>query len=390
MGKVKRFSVLGIVMLAGFAAACDDVGTGPGSWDDPRNLTGDYRWVFSGYDNGQPYGYPSVELTWDMPRDANFDPFRVWARNSRGGSWELIATVTSCIDGFCRYLDVNVAQGESYDYYITTVDEWDGADIGASSDVRVDVPRDPDLDSPTGVDAVSLDGAAYLRWDATGALLYEVWAEPEGESIFLIGETDGTSYMDDRAENGVRYRYWVAAVDGDGYRSALSSSATAIPRPDYHTDVVYSFSDQTDQSGFRFVTSEDQNPIVSGTSGSAQWRLEEVGGILRLQPLGSTRITSGTFTTQLTCGPGSEADCVEVASAPGDGSFGSSPVAVAAGHTYVFSVTGDDGRRHFAKIRVQAGTVDTSGRDLIIFDWAYQLRSDEPSLQLGAGLTIRD
>lgn len=380
-GRTNRIVWIAAAVAAMGVTACNDLGTGLGSRDDPRNLVGTYHWVFGGFDDGQPYGYPTVELTWDLPRDGNFDPFRVWARGR--GSYELIATVTSCIDGFCRYVDMNVREGDTYDYYVTTVDEWDGADIGSSSDVRVTVPVTPVLDRPTNVATVALDGAAYLQWDATGAQLYEIWVEPEGQSLFVIGETDGTSYLDDRAENGTRYRYWIAAVDAEGHRSALSSGVDATPRPDYHADILYSFSDQPDQSGFRFVTSDDQNPILGGSSASAQWRLEEVGGALQIQPLGGSRITLGTFTTQLTCGPGSESNCVDVPVAPSDGSFASSAVTVESGYTYVLSVTGGDGRRHYGKLRVQGTSVDSAGRSLMIFDWAYQLRPDDPSLVVG-------
>src|SRR5690606_13179702 len=123
---------------------------------------------------------------------------------------------------------------------------------------------------------------------------------------------DGTSYLDDRAENGTRYRYWIAAEDRFGHTSGLSPSADGFPRPDFHAEVIYEFGDQPAASGFRFVVEENSGPIVSGSAVGAQWRLETVGGALHLVPLGQTRITAGQFTTALTCGPGSDATCEDI------------------------------------------------------------------------------
>src|SRR5690606_12668015 len=131
------------------------------------------------------------------------------------------------------------------------------------------------------------------------------------DAIFLVGETDGNSYLDDRAENGVRYRYYLAAVDGFDHVSSLSQSADAFPRPDFHAEIIDADADLPTASGFRFVSSESQDPIVAGSAGNAQWRVEVSGGRLVIRPLGQTRVTAGTFTTQLTCGPGSESNCVD-------------------------------------------------------------------------------
>jgi hypothetical protein len=180
----------------------------------------------------------------------------------------------------------------------------------------------------------------------------------------------------------VRYQYRIAGVDADGHVSPLSGVGEAFPRPDFHADVIYSHADHPTASGFRFVTSETQDPILPGTATGAQWRFEVVNNVFRIQPLGATAVTAGTFTTQLTCGPGSDANCIDVRVAPAAAQFGVSPVTVLTGHTYVFRVVAADGRTHYAKIRVQGTSVDTQGRRLMVFDWAYQLRPDERSLNL--------
>ncbi|MEX2571743.1 MAG: hypothetical protein WD737_10635 [Gemmatimonadota bacterium] len=379
--KIKVAPLMALVMATVAMAGCDSDPTGVAERFDPRDLEAAYTWVFlEQWDEAAALGYPAVELTWEVPASFGDEVFRIYARRA-GGSYGLIATVTSCRSAVCTYLDTNVAGGRSYDYYVATVDERDGTEVGLSDAVAVDVPERPALTTPGAAAAVALDGAAYLEWDATGAARYIVLAQPEGEGIFLIGETDGTSYYDDRAANGVRYSYYLAAVDGAGHVSALSQSARVIPRPDFHADFVYAHADDPAASGFRFVSHEDDDPIVAGDSPDAQWRLEEVNGELRIRPLGQTVIDSGTFTTELTCGPGSDVSCVDVEVAPTAG-FASTAVPATTGMTYVLRVRGSDGQQHYAKLRVQGQTQDSQGRRLVVFDWAYQLRADEPSLNV--------
>jgi hypothetical protein len=372
---------IAVLAMSGLSA-CEEDGVGPDSNIDPRDLAGDYSWIFQQWEVGSPRGYPAVELTWELPAVYSNEPFRVYGARA-GGVYGLIATVTSCSEGFCEYTDTNVRGGQSYDYYVATYDERDGVDVGVSDAVRVDVPLFPTVTPPAAPRATALDGAAFLTWEPTGAQLYRILAEGEDNATFLIGETDGTSFLDDRAANGVRYRYFIAGSDAEGHVSALSPSAQAIPRPDFHAELLYVHADSAQASGFRFVSDENSNPIMSGTSGSAQWRLEATAtGQPRIVPLLDTAITGGTFTTQLSCGPGSDQSCEDVRVAPASGQFSSAPVTVEAGRTYVLRVTGADNRLHYGKIRIQGATTNTAGRRLIVFDWAYQLRADEPSLQL--------
>lgn len=374
-----RIPPLMLVALGLFA--CDDVGTGPRRDTDPRNLDGLYEWVFDRLVDRTPQGHPTVRLFWDLPVRHRNEVFRVYSRG-RSGGYRLIATVTSCRGGECTYVDVNVASGQSYDYYIAAYDERSDREVGVSDAIRVVVPRIPDLVVPGQPGVTALDGAVFVQWQSSGVPLYRLWVQESGGELFAIGETDGLNFLDTRAENGGSYSYFISAVDESGHLSDLAQTPAAFPRPDYHSEILHVHADHPAASGFRFVTAETLDPIVPGTSPEAQLRLEVVNGVLRIQPLGQTAITAGTFTTQLTCGPGSDHDCVDVRIAPPASQFGFAPVEVHAGNTYVLRVVGTDGRTHFAKIRVQGTSVDDIGRRLLVFDWAYQLRPDEPSLNL--------
>lgn len=378
MNKLKKLPVIWAVALT---AACDAVQVlDPGDVNEPRDLQAVYSWELEGWNEGDVIGYSVVRLSWALPSRFNGEVFRVYARRG-SGPYSLIATVTSCSDGLCRYDDTNIASGNSYDYYIATFDERAGNELATSNAIRVNVPSQTNVSVPTAPTAISLDRGVYLRWQgASGIERYFIVVQTEDGSSYQIGETDGETFFDGRVENGQRYRYYLAAMNQHGHVSSLSQPANAYPRPDYHADIVYAYGDRPAQSGFRFVESETQDPIVSGDSPSAHWRLEEVGGELRIRPLGGATITAGVFTTQLSCGPGSDADCEDVRVAPAPNAFGSAAVPVGTGYTYVLRVTGTDNATHYAKLRVQGASVDANGDRLIVFDWAYQLRANEPTL----------
>lgn len=374
-----------LYLLAGCAvfAGCDPVeDLGPGGNRDPRDLDGFYEWILEGFDGARPHGTGVVELTWRLPARYDDEVFRIYGRRSSGGSYRLIATATSCLEGVCRYQDPNIHEGGSYDYYVATVDERDGIEEGTSEAIRIEVPDRPVVAPPGSPSVVALDNAVYVGWSSAGASKYLVLVSEAVGSTFTIGETDGLAFLDTRAENGGAYTYRVASVDGWGHVSDLVSTPTAYPLPDYFSEVIHVDADNAAASGFRFVDSGTLDPIVPGSSAAAQWRLEAPGGVVSIRPLGATAVTAGIFTTMLTCGPGSDDDCEDVREAPPSTRFGTAAVTALTGNTYVFRVVAPDGRTRFAKIRVQGIATDSQGRRVMVFDWAYQLRPDEMSLDI--------
>lgn len=386
----RRLLALSLAPLLFVACSDDDddgpIGPPPGGDFNPEIVDARATWVEEGWQGRDPIGTPGVQLFWSLPGDWNGEVFRVYGRRSGSGDYLLIATVTSCRERQCVYTDTNVSRGQSYDYFIVAVDERRNVELGESAAVAVQVPGVDAPAVPGGLRAIPLDGGAFLMWDGVGAAKYRVFLQGvDDEELFVeVGATDGLGYVDTRAENGGVHRYAVAGVghpDEGGYVGRLSETITVIPRPDYHAELIFTQQDSAAASGFRFRTSENDSPIVSGTSSDAQWRLEESGDGLVIVPLGATEVTDGIFTTDLTCGPGSEGDCEYVAQAPGESAFGDVAVAVSAGNSYVFRVT-VGGQTHYAKIRVQGDAVDGDGRRLVVFDWAYQLVPGETSLNV--------
>ena len=389
---IKRF--VPALAAAALLAACSDttVIVGGGDRPDaPTDFTADAHWVLQGFTSaGQSSGYPVVDLAWRPPASWNQEVFRVYGKRSTDAQFYLIATVTSCTANGCVYRDRNVTAGVTYEYYVATTNE--SSDQEASTEFRETV-RVPSASTPLapGADsAVALDNAAYVRWRDTGngqsLWKYMVYlTRIDGQSyLYAMGETDGTAFLDTRATNGHVYGYRIAAVDTLEHVSALSPEITVVPRPDALGELIYSYQSNAAQSGFRFQASEATSPIVAGTGTNAQWRLEQDVAGWRIVPLNGTQVVQVGRTTALTCGPGADAGCIAVTRAPTAGYQGT-PINVNPEFSYVLRVIGSDGQPHFGVVRASILGSDGSGRQLMIFDWAYQLLANEPRLTRIAG-----
>ncbi|HET6764410.1 MAG TPA: hypothetical protein VFH27_12080 [Longimicrobiaceae bacterium] len=379
--------VLGAAALLG---ACDDNNdfiTGGGYRPDPpRSLAAQSAWVLEGFSGTQAVGHSVVNLTWLPPTQWHEEPFRVYGRRSGDSQYTLIATVTSCTTAGCVYVDRDVAPGGRYDYYVATYDQQSDQESTTPFSESVTVADATRPAAPVADSVVALDAALYLRWHPSGSAAalwkYQVYLTAVGTqpSLYQTGETDGTGFVDVRAANGTQYTYRIAAVDTLGRVSDLSNTITGVPRPDARAELIYAAADSTAASGFRFQTTETANPIVAGTSASAQWRLEydAVNG-WRIAPLNGSSIVQFGITTDVACGPGADATCRAVTRAPVAG-YQTTPIAVLPEYSYVLRVTGSDARVHYGVVRVTILGRDGAGKALMIFDWSYQTAPDEPRL----------
>jgi hypothetical protein len=370
-------------------AACNEgttVITGGDRPDPPTDLSVAFHHEFEGFtSSGQPVGHPTVVVSWFPPSSWSDEVFRVYARSVGSSAFTLIATVTSCTVDGCTYVDREVSTGNSYEYYVASLNERTGEEAVSDFRDQVTVPAASTPAAPQPDTAVALDNGAFIRWhdSANGANVghYAVYLTHLDATSYLypVGESDGTGYVDLRADNGHVYGYRLATVDTLGRVSALSPELTAVPRPDYSGELVYAFADSAAASGFRFQSDESANPVLAGGSAQAQWRLETGPSGWQIVPLNGTQVVQYGRTTALVCGPGADAGCTSVTRAPAAG-YTASPIAVNSEYSYVFRVTGSDGQPHYGVIRASILGSDQSGKDLLIFDWAYQLRANEPRL----------
>lgn len=387
---MRPYRLVSILAAAALVAACssnDGIVGGGVQPDPPISPSVTPHWVLEGFTSaGQPSGYPAVDVEWAPPATWNGEVFRVYAKRSGDASYFLIATVTSCTASGCVYRDRNVSAGTTYQYYVTTENENTGGESAGTGVLSVTVPAAQAPAAPLADTSVALDNAAYLRWKDGGngqsLWKYQVYLTriDGAQYLYALGETDGAAFLDSRAANGHVYGYRIAAVDTMEHVSALSPELTVVPRPDAAGELVYSFQTNAAQSGFQFQASEATNPIVSGSSAQAQWRLEEDATGWHIVPLnGTTVLEYPGRTTALTCGPGSDAGCRAASTAPAAG-YQATPIAVNPEFSYVFRVTGSDGQPHFGVIRASILGSDGSGHSLMIFDWAYQLLPNDVRL----------
>ncbi len=376
------------LFLAALAlAGCDESINGIDRPDRPTDLDARYEWALERWDvaNGRPVGHPEVTVTWQAPDRWGGEPFRVYGRRAGQGRYSLIATVTSCDAGSCSYVDTNVLQGSRYDYYVSTADERLEDEAPSDYRVEVSVPAFTPPPAPRADSVHALDNALYLRWRDGGSggafWKYQVWLlaiDGAANAPYQTGETDAPGFLDGRARNGFQYSYRIAAVDTLGQVSNWSAPLAGAPRPDFSGELLYAYGDSTGAAGFRFVQADSLNPVLSGDSPQAQWRLEVNGGAWQIRPLGETEVADAGRTTALVCGPSRDPGCRAVFQAPTTG-YTRGPVSVNPEFSYVFRVRGSDGRIHHGVVRAEI--LGNSGtKRLMIFDWAYQLRADDPRL----------
>lgn len=322
-----------------------------------------------------------VNLSWELAPDWDGEAFRIYSRRVTDAEFFFIAEVTSCTDGFCTYQDLNVAAGETYEYFVSAVSPG-GTEVD-SGIVEVFVPSFTPPPVPNAPSVIALDNSLYLTWgdasrDAGDFSFYRVY-QSDGPDEFLLGETDSEGFVDLLAGNGSTYSYFVTSVDTDGHESGGSAIASGTPRPDYHGELIRSRLDFPDESGFIFVEDEITAPIVPGNDPLAHFVFEEdVDGFWLVSGVGTQVHQNGVATTALKCGPGADFDCVDLQIAPGSG-YTTNDVPLSAGFSYAMRVEGDDGLTHYGVIRVEHLGFDQNGA-IMIFDWAYQLVPDSPDL----------
>ncbi len=365
------FAVLSAAMV--LSAGCEPTDTIfiPGDAPDaPRALN---AWYYAG----------EVKLTWELGPHWNGEPFRVYSKRSTDRDYFLVAEVTNCLNSLCSYADVNVQSNREYDYYVAAVDDY-GVETASVEAIRVFVPQPTPPPVAAWAEAVALDGMNYIRWsnnarDAGDFSHYKVYIWSDDQAFFL-GETDSEGFLDELAENGLTYEYYVTSVDDQGHESAGSESAFGTPRPDYAGEIVYDYFDDASRSGFIFRNDESQDPIVSGTNGLRHFRLETDADGWWLVPGPGVRVHPTAWeTTALKCGPGADATCSALTEAPTSG-YVTDDLFLEPQTTYVMRVPGDDNAMRYATLRVVMLGFDQSGRALMIFDWAYQLQIGNPAL----------
>ena len=355
-----------------FAAACsDDVvyvdSTVP---SPPRGVSASY------YAGG-------VTVSWELSSGWDGEPYRVYSKRVSDSGWFFIAEVTSCIDGICLYEDLNVLGGERYEYYVSAVGV-NGVESASNEIIEIAVPEFIPPPVPDAPYVVALDNANYLTWGTAARTdadfsHYRVYLD-DGTTSFILGETDSEGFLDLLAGNGNTFFYFVSSVDLDGHESMGSVLAEGTPRPDFSGEWISDYFVIPESSGFRFTQDESLLPIVDGDDPLRHFRFEtDVDGWWMVPGPGAAVFDGSFQTTALKCGPGADADCIDLSVAPPSGYVAQDPLEsvslqLVAQESYVLRVIGDDGLVHYGVIRVTLLGFDQNDDPIMIFDWAYQLQ----------------
>ena len=328
----------------------------------------------------------AVVVYWELGRSWNGEAFRIYSRRISDFDFFLIAEVTNCLDSVCSYEDWNIISNETYEYYVTAID-WDsGIETATDRTVQVAIPDQNPPPVPLGTLVVTLDNANYLMWDSNARISedfshYRVYQD-SGDGGLILGETDSEGFLDLLAVNGTTYEYFVTSFDTGGHESLGSNRASGTPRPDFHDEWISAFSDNPDQSGFRFQVNDITNPVVDGSDPARHFRLESDGAQWWIVPgPGASIFPSGFPTTALKCGVAADARCTDISVAP-SGAYVTTPLEALDETSYVMDVIGEDGLQHFGVLRAKSLGFNQSGHSIMIFSWAYQLLANNDELGL--------
>jgi hypothetical protein len=372
MRRALRYSTL---LLAAAAAACQEsfFASEPSI---PTNLT--YQIEPSG-DPTRPLG---IILAWSDVGDTDLESYRIYSRGSTSGSFGLRGETTSN-----TFHDNGVPHLE---YFVTAVN-LAGGESGASNVVRVNEWLQ--LDAPSSLSSISLNGAIHLQWadnayqsDPTLFKWYRVYSTPYDLDAGLCdvnwvleGTTVAAEFLAWRA-NGAPQCFGVSAVSRLGYESLWSPLRQDTPRPDARNVLVFAREVDATQAGFRFwddVNSDGRGQagelglVGSGNATDIDFRVSRsAGDTLWIEP-----VFSGTSMIVY----GQVADLTSIDLAP-DVTYSRSAIQAVPTYGYVFEIDDATGL-HYGALRVSH-----VGRDYLIFDWSLQTDPGNPELIVRGGM----
>lgn len=366
-----------LLALAVLVAGCDNA-TGP-DIESPANLR--YRVDASG-DPDAPAG---ILLEWDGVGEGDLSEYRVYSRATDGAKFDLRASTTST-----TFHDVGQPD---LDYYVTAVVRG-GDESEPSNTVRVDFSLM--LESPNSLTSISLNSAIHLAWSdnpfenaPSGFRWYRVYSTSYsldddlcGTSWSLEGTTVSAEFLAANLSNGVPRCFAVSAESIEGFESDWSPLRADTPRPDARNILLYPFTVNAAQSGFRFwldgngdgkATTGELGLVRSGSDAAIDFRVDLVGSAVYLHP-----VRSGTEIALYGDAPVEDLTDIDVAPTAG---FEATDIEAVPGWGYVFQMSGGDGFARFGALRVTHASPD-----YLIFDWSYQTDPGNPELSIGAGV----
>ena len=358
------------------AAACEPQGffdTDSGPVASPTNL----NYVVE--PSGTPGAPDGVVLRWNDDGDPDLAVWHVYSRGNRGDSFGLRGSTTSN-----SFHDVGIPHLE---YYVTA-EAFDGSESSPSPILVIDERLA--LPAVSQLVPASLDGAVALVWadnafetDPMGFSHYRVYSSRFDLDVgicldewALEGTTVAPEFVASALANGVPRCFGISSVTVEGWESLWSPLVHDTPRPDARNQVLYARQVDDTRAGFRFWsdlngdrTAQDGELglVGSGSDLGMDFALEQNGAQMLLVPQ-----RSGTGVEFYAAGP--VEDLTSIDFAPNQ-LYQAAAIEALTGWGYVWAMDGGDGFARFGSLRVTH-----VGRELIIFDWAFQTDPGNPEL----------
>ncbi len=191
-------------------------------------------------------------LTWEEPTDkggSSITEYRIY----RGNSSRDLSLFNTVGADTTTFTDTGLTNGLKYFYQVSAVNTW--AD-GDKSKILNITPSASPPSSPTDLSSSRGDQSVELTWSAPsdngGARIEEYRIYRGNTSSALarhdIVESNYTSYLDQRLQNGYTYYYYVTAVNSAGEsESSQTVNATPLSVPDSPQYLLTDRSDHTIQ-----------------------------------------------------------------------------------------------------------------------------------------------
>ena len=161
-----------------------------------------------------------INITWNAVEGAV--KYNVYRRQGGSSNWILIGNTTGT-----SLADTNVKNGI---YYVYSVRAYNSAEEYSDFDTTKTVTIQP-VTAPVAV-TTNITNGVQVKWSSvTGATKYNVYRRVGGSSSWiLVGETTGTSIIDNSTTNGKYYVYSIRVINSTGY-SAFDTKKTDTIQP---------------------------------------------------------------------------------------------------------------------------------------------------------------
>lgn len=331
----------------------------------------------------EPSGTPGIPmglvLHWNDDGNPDLAVWHVYSRGSQGENFGLRGSTTSN-----SFHDVGVPHLE---YYVTAEDVR-GDESGPSPIIVVDERLA--LPAPTQLSPTSLDGAIALVWNDNA-----FQADPQGFSHYRIystgydldaglcdirwaleGTTVAPEFVASALTNGSPRCFGISSATIEGWESLWSPIVHDTPRPDARNRVLYARQVDDVNAGFRFwqdlngdgvSQAQELGLAGAGSDPSMDFTVDQTASGLFLTP-----VRVGTGVEFYAAGPVEDLTSIDFAPVQ---QYQATTIQALAGWGYVWAMDGGDGFARFGSMRVTH-----VGRDLIIFDWGFQVDPGNPEL----------